>query len=75
MRKRKNKQKPHSGLIATDGNRETNVCNHCLYEHCKVECKQEKNLCLISSSTPNRSFDPRDDEMWIGDSGATVYHQ
>ena len=32
------------GLIATDGNRETNVCNHCLYEHRKVECKQEKDF-------------------------------
>ena len=45
-------------LIATDGNDETNMCNHCLYEHREVECKHEKNLCLISSSTPNRSFDP-----------------
>ena len=51
------------GLIATDGHHETNVCNHCLYEHHKVECKQEKNICLISSSTSNRSFDPQDDEM------------
>ena len=28
---------------------------------------------MISSSTSNKSFDPRDDEMWIGDSGATVH--
>ena len=56
----------------TERNHETNVCDYYLYEHREVDCKQEKNLCLISSSTSNRSFDPRDDKMWIGDSGATV---
>ena len=61
------------GLIATEGNHKTNVCDICLYEHRKIDCKQEKNLCLISSSTTNRSIDPRDDEMWIGDSGATIH--
>ena len=38
------------GLIATNGNHKTNVCDNCMYEHCKVNCKQGNNLCLISSS-------------------------
>ena len=53
------------GLIATDGNHKTNVCDNCMYEHREVNCKQENNLCLISSSTTNRSIDPQDDKMWI----------
>ena len=50
-------------LIATDGNHKTNVCDNCMCEHREINCKQEKNLCLISSSTTNRSIDPRDEEM------------
>ena len=54
----KNAEKEEQTETAYRQNHETNVCNHCLYEHREVDCKQEKNLCLISSSTTDRSIDP-----------------
>ena len=64
------------GLIATNGNYKTKVCFTGINEQreqSNVNSKHGDKLGLILSSATNRPGNPQDEEMWIGDSGATIH--